>query len=158
MVEEEDLAEELEDYLTRKGAVELLCEINQSGSRHGELFEALDLSSATLSKRLGEGQDVMLLEVQAARRKGLSVKEYVLTQRGLQIRYHLMEVGTIGAYQMYREAKKKFEEKAEEAREWTAANSEQLAKEPHSIPGPGFFDDFEDRTRGSNEHSSDEDT
>lgn len=150
---EDRLAEELEDYLSKRGTVELLCEINQSGSRYGELSEALDISTSTLTKRLKEGQDVLVIEMQAARRNRSPVNEYTLTKRGFRILYHMMDTNAIGAYQLYREAQAKFEEKAEEVCEWTAANSDQLTKEPHSIPGPDFFSDFEDQSENSDESS-----
>ena len=158
MGEQERLAEQLEDYLGKDGSIQLLCEINQNGARHGDISEGVDISPSTLTKRLREGEELGLIERQAATRNQQAVVEYVLTDRGVQILYHILDVNGLGAYQMYRKARLDFEATAEEIREWAAANSEQLMKEPHSVTGPDFFDDFEDQTRGSDEHSSDEDT
>lgn len=158
MVEEERLAEQLKEYVYKDGSIQLLCEINQNGARHGEILEGVDISSSTLTYRLREGEELELIERQAVTRNQQAVTEYVLTDRGLQILYHILDVNGLGAYQMYRKARLDFEAKAEEIREWTVANSEQLMKKPHSITGPDFFDDFEDQTRDSDEHPSDEDT
>jgi DNA-binding HxlR family transcriptional regulator len=126
-------AEELSKFLSRKGAVELLCSIDMGGSRFNELAEELEISTTTLVKRLREGQEVVLIRPFAIGGEQGTAHVYSLTDRGLGVRHHMMDSGATGAYQMLREAQERFEEKAEEVRNWTVENSETLANDPYEI-------------------------
>jgi len=126
-------AEELSEFLSRKGAIELLCSIDMEGSRFNELAEGLEISTTTLAKRLREGQEVVLIRPFAVGGEQGTAHVYTLTERGLGVRHHMMDSGATGAYQMVREAQERFEEKAEEVRDWAVENSETLAKDPYEI-------------------------
>lgn len=126
-------AEELSKFLSRKGAVELLCSIDMGGSRFNELTEEIEISTTTLAKRLREGQEVVLIRPFAVGGEQGTAHVYSLTDRGLGVRHHMMDSGATGAYQMLREAQERFEEKAEEVRNWTVENSETLAEDPYEV-------------------------
>lgn len=133
-------AEELTGYLSRKGAVELFCEIESGGSRFNELARALDISTTTLSKRLGEGQKVGLIQMKAMRGEQGAVHTYTFTESGRAVGHYLIDSQTIGAYQTLRQAQENFEEKAEKVREWTAENGEIVTKNPMEVME--FMGDF----------------
>ncbi|MFC6723089.1 winged helix-turn-helix transcriptional regulator [Halobium palmae] len=129
MIQKENLEEEIRDYPSGKGAIELLCEIGRDGSRYTDLLGELDITSDTLTERLNEAQAALLVEVRAGGHgPGKTVNEYNLRPRGEKVRLHLMNTGTYSSYELYRETRKKFEEDREGAREWMVENSDVLAE------------------------------
>lgn len=105
-------------FLRRKGGTELLCVIQRDGSRHGELVDTVDISRATLSKRLDEAQTAGIIELTAQSRdlEG-AVPLYVLTPLGEFLQDEMEREGVIGAYQHYRAARETYYNRREAMRE-----------------------------------------
>ncbi len=71
-----------EEFLRRKGSIEILCELEEGGKSFNE-FE-LDISPNTLSSRLKEALDLGLIEQRICREDRTRVK-YYLTDMGKEL-------------------------------------------------------------------------
>ncbi len=71
-----------EEFLRRKGSIEILCELEEGGKSFNE-FE-LDISPNTLSSRLKEALDLGLIEQRICREDRTRVK-YYLTDIGKEL-------------------------------------------------------------------------
>jgi DNA-binding HxlR family transcriptional regulator len=71
-------------FLRRKGGIELLCVMNRdySSGRFTDLDEEINVSHTTLSKRLGEAQDIGLIDVAVNHNPGATGTVYHITDLG----------------------------------------------------------------------------
>jgi DNA-binding HxlR family transcriptional regulator len=107
----------IDDFLklTNTGAVELLCEIDPNGSTLDELDEEMDAARSTINNRLAEARELGLMERMVVSEEGVR-RRHVLTPKGATLRLRLDDSGTTGAYEQYKEARKRFETHAEHIR------------------------------------------
>ena len=106
--------EEIAEYLSRKGAVDLLAIIDGDGLRYTDIREMTSISSATLSKRLEEGQDYLLLKRDSQRKDGEMVNLYKTTEIGDVIRHKMRGLGMIETYNTLRILNKEYQEQCSE--------------------------------------------
>jgi DNA-binding HxlR family transcriptional regulator len=104
------------EYLRYKGAVELVCELNPSGSRFNELVTELPISRPTVDNRLLEAQAAALLDVELELGKRGKPKIYTFTSYGASVRLWLDDMGVTAEYRNYKTALQRFEEKQEMVR------------------------------------------
>lgn len=116
-------------YLSRKGTVELLCEINPEGSRFEELVDEVPVSRPTLSKRLAEGREVSILERQPITGAQGTTHEHNLTPRGATVRMRLFEQGLVLEFQQYKQARKQFKASSDEFQQEMTSNPLNLSDE-----------------------------
>lgn len=116
-------------YLSRKGTLELLCEIDPEGSRFDELVAEVSVSRPTLSKRLAEGREVALLERQPISGEQGTTHEHTLTPRGATVRMRLFEQGLVLKYQQYKQARKQFKTSSDEFQQALDTNPLDLSDE-----------------------------
>jgi len=109
-------------YLSRKGTIELFCEINPEGSRFEELVSEVSITRPTLAKRLAEGREVSLLARQPITGERGSTNKHVLTPRGATVRMRLFEQGVVMDYRQYKQARKRYEVSSNEFAEAIATN------------------------------------
>ncbi|WP_152417817.1 hypothetical protein [Haloferax mucosum] len=100
-------------YLSRKGTLELLCEINPAGSRFDDLVDELSISRPTLATRITEGSELSLIEQKAVSGERGTTHKHVLTPRGATLRVRMFEEGLVLSYRQYKNARKQFEENSE---------------------------------------------
>lgn len=114
----------IDDFLNikRTGAVELLCEIDPQGSTLDELDEEMDAARNTINNRLAESRELGLTERKVVSEEGVR-RRHVLTPKGATLRLRLDDSGTTGAYEQYKEARKRFETHAEHIRKAVANDS-----------------------------------
>lgn len=117
------------DYLSNKGAIELLCEISPEGTRFEELVSEVPVSRPTLSKRLAEGREVSLLKRQPITGEQGTTHEHTLTPRGATVRVRLFEQGLVLEYQQYKQALKQFKTSTEEFQQAIKTNPPNLGNE-----------------------------
>ena len=71
-----------DEFLRRKGSIEVLCELEEGGKSFNEF--RLDISPNTLSSRLKEALDLGLIEQRICREERTKVK-YYLTDKGKEL-------------------------------------------------------------------------
>lgn len=123
------MALSVEDFLSKYMAVELLCEISKNGSRFTELEEALGIASDTLTNRKNEAIEASLLKAELIGGESRGSHKYLLTEKGARIRWELDTSGTTESYHASKNARQRFEKKADEVREWVAKNPDELESE-----------------------------
>lgn len=118
----------IHEFFQKKGAIELLCEIDPHGSRYMVLKESVfTISPKTVSKRVAEARDIGLLEVKYIG----GYKNHVFTPNGASIRLLLDDMGVTGMYRHYKNAHNQFKDEKDKMKEW--------AKDP-----PSRLDDKEE--------------
>ena len=115
----EERREDALTFLGKKGAVELLCEVDQwEGSRFTDLKSMVPVSSSTLSKRLEEAVDCKILEIDIASSEYGTQKRYVFTTPGKQIRNKMQTQGLIRVYHEYQAYQKELKAQKGTLEEW----------------------------------------
>lgn len=106
----------LDRYLSKKGGIELICEINPRGSSFSELEEALPISHETLARRLEEAREASLISTEETSDEHGTTHIHSLTPDGATLRMWLDDMGATSEYHMYNKSRKRFHETAEEVR------------------------------------------
>jgi DNA-binding HxlR family transcriptional regulator len=119
----------VEAYHGKTGAVELLCEVDVSGSQFTRLAEALGISRTTLTKRLNEGEKLGLLERVDLKGRGTS-HAYTLTETGAKLRMHLNQSGATETHRQLKRLQQEFDGQSEQLQKWVSTNEEELAVTP----------------------------
>lgn len=119
----------IDEYLSRKGAVELLCEISLNGSQYTELNEELAVSHTTVGDRLEEGVKASVLTKELVTGGHRTSHKYLLTPKGALVRWKLDTSGTTEAYHAFKNAQQRFNEKSGEIREYFDEHPESLENE-----------------------------
>ncbi len=106
-----DYGASLMEFFDAKGAIELAFLIVHGGASFSQLEEETGLSSATLSKRLKEGEHLGLWHTIATRPDtGRSMQKYVGTQTGMTLIEILGNVDYPNTYQQYNKAESELSE------------------------------------------------
>jgi DNA-binding HxlR family transcriptional regulator len=103
------------EFLNKKGAVPLLCELDTYGVRYSTLEENLPVSVATFDVRRQQALELDLIKVVGEQRGTAGGHVYALTDEGLQVRDRLDEYDVAHTYQVYRFRKEEYDEKVERA-------------------------------------------
>lgn len=119
------------EFLTGKGAVELLCEVDPNGSRFKNLEDEVPVSKQTLTNRLGEGVEASLLEREFITAERGTSHVYALTPKGATFRRVLEESATVITYRQFKEVQNQLEEKKAEMREWARTELPKFDDEDH---------------------------
>jgi DNA-binding HxlR family transcriptional regulator len=107
----------IDEYLSLKGSVELLCEINPHGSRFEALLAELPITRPTLTDRLAQGREASLLDREAVSGELGTTHTHVLSPKGATIRLWLDDNGVTVGYERYNQARKEFYDQIEWTRE-----------------------------------------
>lgn len=110
------------DFLNRKGAIELFCELSPHGSRWTELDNEIMASHSTVTDRIEEAQELGLITHELIDRSGESVNVYTPTNRGARFMLALETQGVAETYRHLKETRQKYEEQTEKIREWVLDN------------------------------------
>ncbi|WP_440765096.1 hypothetical protein [Natronorubrum sp. DTA7] len=137
------------EFLKKRGAIELLCEIDPRGSRWKELEPELSgiISKQTLATRLEQGRDVSLLDREPTDSETGSTNLHVFSPEGATLRLILEKSGTVRAYHQFKRSHNEFYNKSEQIQHWArreldtfrpAQHEEnfELLKETNEIPYP----------------------
>lgn len=114
----------IEEYFSRKGAVELLCEIDPHGSQFNELASEMFISRPTLTDRLDEGIELSLFDSEAGSGNHGRTHMYVLAPKGATIRRLLEENGVVITYEQLKTLRQQFERTSSEFLEEMAENDD----------------------------------
>lgn len=103
--------EEIVEFLSRTGAVGVLREVNlMAGSRFTDLEESVDVSSSTLSTRLGEARDLGLLELKLENTEEGTNRHYALTGLGRRVYNQMEQRGIFRTYDKMKTLEEEFDE------------------------------------------------
>jgi DNA-binding HxlR family transcriptional regulator len=117
------MAGNIADFLDRKWAVELLCEVDTDGTRFTELKEELGrISSSTLWQLLSKAVDLGLLDEEKRRDGQSSHDVYVLTNRGAHLRLMMKWQDVENLYGYLKLVREDFFEHRERFVEWVENN------------------------------------
>lgn len=134
------MTESDDEFLSKAGAIELLCEIDsKDGSHFGELDDELEISHTTLSDRLSEAVSLELIDTKTVVGDRGRSHIYHLTHRGIRLRNQMEESGVVAAYRMLREAQRSFSKRSDELLEWVAENPDEIHGGPMDLD---FHDEF----------------
>ena len=140
-----------DEFLRLDGAIELFCELRPGGSRFSDLDDELSISHTTLTARLGEAQELDLIERKLVERDGDSVPVYAPTNTGARFMLELRRQSVRETYLLLKETRNRFEQRSDDVREWVRENplefslsEDEAIKELyryHTV-GPGSEDDL----------------
>jgi len=119
------------EFLTGKGAVELLCEIDPNGSHYSDLDDRLWISHQTLINRLSEGVEASLLQRELTSTDQGTSHKYVLSPKGATFRRVLEESATVIAYHQFKQSRVRLEEKKQEMRDWAQTELPKFNEDQH---------------------------
>jgi len=103
------------EFLSQKGSVELICEIDPQGSHFGDLEEELEniISHDTLAKRLDDGYDASLIEVRGVTGEQGVGGIHKLTSWGEDIQKFFRNIGLVALHEERKRNLRQFKEKQE---------------------------------------------
>jgi len=106
---------EIHEFLRNHGAVEILSAIEPGGNRFSELEEMVLITDNTLTKRLGEGQEVRVFKRRINDEGDIL---YALDERGGVIRREINKRGIDEVYESYKQSHDDFNRRASELATW----------------------------------------
>jgi DNA-binding HxlR family transcriptional regulator len=110
--------EAVASFLERKGSFEVLIIISEGGAQFTEIFEQLQISSDTLTKRLKEGVAAGVIADESKRVDGERKNIYVLTPLGLAVRERMHEARVGEVFWRLMELREQFEKLEEDVTEY----------------------------------------
>lgn len=119
-MDDEPDVEAVADFLERKGAIGLLSTANRSGRRFRYLEEHVDVSTATLSKRLKEAEQIGLVKLHAKRIDNRVRNVYYLSPLGEALHYEMHQAGIVQLYRDIQQKKNKLNEQKQNLIEWSS--------------------------------------
>lgn len=130
-----------EEYLQKKGAIELICEIDSAGSRFGEILEEIPIARPTLSDRLAEGREAFLLDREILSAEKDTVHVHILTSEGAQLRLFFDDNGVTKDYRDYKTALKRFQDRQSGIRDQFESDPPKLDGEAYGRGALGVLSD-----------------
>lgn len=127
-----DFSSSFREFFEKKGSVPITCEIvHEGGASFNQMEESTGLSSATLSKRLKDGQRLGLWDTVATREdESRSKQKYVPTDKGHQLWMLIADIGIFETYIKYQTYESEFEEDAQEFIEAVSEAEEEEKLQP----------------------------
>ncbi|MDG5821815.1 MULTISPECIES: winged helix-turn-helix transcriptional regulator [Natronococcus] len=113
------------EFLGRKGAIGLLCEIHPEGSQYTELANELEISRTTVSNRLQEGEAEGLFERERIEGRG-TTHAYVFTEAGAELRLRLDHAGITEKHRTIKRLQRKFHDQVADLVKWVGENEVEL--------------------------------
>lgn len=110
----------VDEWLRKKGAVELLCVVDVDGSRFGDLVEAVSISRPTVILRLKQARSAQLVKQRAIDGERGTTHVWGLTDQGATLRIEMLDNGTTKAFEKLKDARQEFAQCRESVLEWAA--------------------------------------
>jgi len=129
---------DLDEFLQRKGAIEVIVEVGSGSSTFNDIEEAVLISSSTTSTRLKEGIDVDLITVSARPIENGTQKRYSLTEKGERVFDWIKEIGLSPLIRKIQRIHRERDQKIETLRD--RISRDKSLKQQYSEPNPGWED------------------
>ncbi|MFC6770090.1 hypothetical protein ACFQDD_00880 [Halorubrum pallidum] len=114
--------DEIAEFLRSKGAIEALLAIGTDGGRWSDIEEQVDISTATLTERLGDARDLGLVKSNTMDHESSVSKIYQLDTLGQTV-YHQMHLSNIVSTWTYlKKTREEFESQREDVIEWVESD------------------------------------
>lgn len=168
------MPESISEFLQKRGSLAILTLLTtEGGQRFTDLDNEIDVSTSTLTKRLGVARDLGLV-IPGQKLGDTSVgNEYRITDRGQMVARQMERQGIVHRYRTIMENRKRIDEEMGDLVEWVDENQEQLAglndREPYQdrfgegLPGlnvdeePEYPDEYMIDSGPKDDDSTDED-
>ena len=150
------MADTLREFFELRGGIGLLVVLKGESKRFKHLNERLQISSSTLSKRIGEAKDLGLITPEIDDRETSVKNQYRITERGQYVVTKMERLDMVHAYRTMLDMQAQVEDGKHELVEWIEGEKtkEELARRSDSDP---YVDPFgEDVTDFSGEDSDPE--
>jgi len=122
------------EFFSSTGAIEMFCELAHQGARFKHLNNVLEISHTTLTRRLREAEELDLITSEAVDGERRRTHKYVPTVVGHQIVFHLHEQGVVERYQLCKETRRRYQEKADQICEQLETNPRDVYYGPDDSP------------------------
>jgi len=106
------------EFLGHRGAVPVLLEIGMGAKRFSDLEDTLDLSSATLTERLREGETLGLWEKRLSPKEEDHPRRYYVTDKGRQVMDEMRDLDLPHHIFKLRTYREEVESRTEQLRKW----------------------------------------
>jgi len=127
--DDEEQGEEspLVDFVTKKGTLEIVCSIGDSGASPTEIIEQVNISHDTVTNRLSDGERLYnVWYSELAPPDSEYRKVFKLDMRGLYIREKIDEVGMLETFHQILPYRRELREAEQEVKEWVVENESEL--------------------------------
>ena len=135
------MAETLSEYFQRRGSLGVLIVLKGGPHRFTDLADALHISAATLSKRIGEARDFGLVVPEMDERETSVKGQYRLTERGQYVVGKLEQLDIVHAYRTFLDMYHQIKDGTDELVEWVGDEEVKLEVAQKSEKDP-YVDPF----------------
>ena len=123
-------------FLKKKGAIGLIIAINDGCETFTEIKSEMTVSQTTVSERIGDADDVGLLDSARTKRYDRTTSRYMFTDRGKAVAEKLKSTGTERAYKKLRMRQQDFDEASEEVVQWSQEEAGSLLRLSGKVDNP----------------------
>jgi len=150
------MADSLREFFELRGAIGLLVVLKGGAKRFKHLDDRLQISSSTLSKRIGEAKDLGLITPEIDDRETSVNNQYRITERGQYVVAKMERLDIVHAYRTMLDMQAQVDDGKQELVEWVESEEirEALARRSDSDP---YVDPFGEDVTGFSEEDSDRD-
>ncbi|GAA0266347.1 MULTISPECIES: hypothetical protein [Halobacterium] len=140
----------VQEFLQRKGAVEMLVLLHDGPMTYSEIEPEIDVTSSTIIERRDDAAKLGLLTVSLGQGDVGTKKVHDLTDMGEHLTKKMAREGLISNYRKLRALRELVDEQTEEIMEWVEENPSLLLQYPEAEDGTII----EDTSRGSDTSGS----
>ena len=150
------MADTLREFFEMRGGIGLLVVLKGGSKRFKHLNERLQISSSTLSKRIGEAKDLGLITPEIDDRETSVKNLYRVTERGQYVVAKMERLDIVHAYRTMLDMQTPVDDGKQELVEWIEGEKtkEELARRSDSDP---YVDPFGEDVTGFSGEDSDRD-
>ena len=150
------MADTLREFFEMRGGIGLLVVLKGGSKRFKHLNERLQISSSTLSKRIGEAKNLGLITPEIDDRETSVNNLYRVTERGQYVVAKMERLDIVHAYRTMLDMQAQVEDGKHELVEWIEGEKtkEELARRSNSDP---YVDPFGEDVTGFSGEDSDRD-
>lgn len=116
--------DEISDFLTRTGAVELISLLDRQGYRFDEIDQLLDASRGTLHKRRDEAVGLGLIMPDQALRDDNVRRVFIPTAIGDGLKWEMRRIGITQSHERLRNVRQEYETHKQQFIDWTEDTNE----------------------------------
>ena len=128
--DEGDEKSPLVDFLTKKGTLEIVCAIGDSGASPTEIDEQVNVSHETVTNRLSDGQYIYnVWDAEIAPPDSDYRKIFRLDTIGLNIKKKIDEVGMLEAFHQILPYRQELRSAEQKVKEWVIQNESEVQSE-----------------------------
>lgn len=122
--------EELEEFLSERGTIQVICAVGEDGARFGTIKEQVSVSHDTVSKRLATGENYFnLFTTETVPGERGKTHKWKLQFAGSQVLDRLKDHDTVKAFEDFVYYRQNYEDREEAFLDWIAEHSDEIDME-----------------------------